>query len=59
MSADEGREQEPYESPEVEEMPAEDGPAVTAAGGSGPSDTDDAGGAVEWQPDEHAGDRDA
>ena len=59
MSAHEGREQEPYESPEVEEMPAEDGPAVTAAGESLPSDDTDGGGAVEWQPDEQAGDRDA
>ena len=56
MSADEGREQEPYEAPEVEEMPAEDGPAITAAG---KSPGDDGGGAVEWQPDERAADRDA
>jgi hypothetical protein len=56
MSPDEGREQEPYEAPEVEEMPTEDGPAVTSAG---KSPGDDGGPGAEWQPDEHAGDRDA
>ena len=54
MTADEGRQQEPYEPPEVEEMPSEDGPAVTAAGKSTGDDR-----AAEWQPDEHAADRDA
>ena len=41
MSAHE-REQEPYEAPEVEDLPTQDGPAVTAAGKS-PGDIDDGG----------------
>jgi hypothetical protein len=45
MSNDE-REQS-YEPPQVEELPAEDGPAVTAAGKSPPGDTDSG---PEWQP---------
>jgi hypothetical protein len=35
-----------YEPPEVEELPAEDGPAVTAAGFTGPED----GEGPEWRP---------
>jgi hypothetical protein len=43
-----------YEPPEVEEMPAEDGPAVTAAGKSPPTDFQEA---AEWRRDEEpAGD---
>jgi hypothetical protein len=36
-----------YEPPEVEELPAEDGPAVTAAGDSPAQDSPPG---VEWQP---------
>jgi hypothetical protein len=46
--------QEPYESPRVEELPAEDGPAVTAAGDTPQTDR-----GPEWQPDEHADSRDS
>jgi hypothetical protein len=46
MSADE----RPYEAPRVEELPSEEGPAVTAAGDSIQR-------AVEWRPtDEEAND---
>jgi hypothetical protein len=45
MNTDEAREQQPYESPKVEELPAEDGPAVTAAGKS----MGDAPPGAEWQ----------
>ncbi len=36
--SDEKQSPESYDAPQVEQIPAEDGPAVTAAGKSGPSD---------------------
>ena len=47
MSDDDRAERENYEPPEVEEMPAEDGPAVTAAGDS---PTQDEPPGPEWRP---------
>jgi hypothetical protein len=44
---------EGYEPPRVEDVPAEDGPAVTAAGGTGSADTNTTG--AEWRPGEDAG----
>ena len=50
MTDDQGREPEQraeeYESPRVEEIPAQDGPAVTAAGKTPPQDQL----AAEWRP---------
>ncbi|MEA2472371.1 MAG: hypothetical protein QOE06_286 [Thermoleophilaceae bacterium] len=50
MSAEDQR----YEPPEIEEMPAADGPAITAAGDSPPPDGQ---GAVEWRPEERSDER--
>lgn len=38
-----------YEPPQVEDLPTQDGPAVTAAGDS-PQDQDDGGIGPEWRP---------
>jgi hypothetical protein len=46
MSTDEARSKQPYESPTVDELPTEDGPAVTAAGDS----VADQPTGAEWQP---------
>jgi hypothetical protein len=41
VSEQEQPEREVYEPPQVENVPAEDGPAVTAAGGTGSDNRDD------------------
>lgn len=56
MTSEEKPDQQGYEAPQVEEMPADDGPAVTAAGKSPPQDLGDSG--PEWQADERPDDAD-
>ena len=47
--SDEKPTQDQYDPPQVEQIPTESGPAVTAAGESGEPDTPIG---PEWQPDE-------
>jgi len=47
--SDEKNAQGQYDPPEVEQIPAESGPSVTAAGQSGPNDIPTG---PEWRPEE-------
>ena len=50
--SDEKPGQEQYEPPEVEQIPTDSGPSVTAAGDTPPQD---GGGGPEWRPTEREG----
>ena len=55
MTDERGERPEGYEPPQVEDVPAEDGPAVTAAGTQQGTDIQAPG--AEWRPQEDPGDR--